>query len=56
MLSWQKEKILAEEIITYPCLYGKNKNSYHERDVARNAWEKVTEHLTFAENDKHNLF
>ena len=37
----QEDKLLAEEVHKYPCLYDKKKKSYHERDVVRNAWEKV---------------
>ena len=34
----------------------RQKSSYQERNFVRNAWENVTEHLTFVESSKHNLF
>ena len=56
MLSLKDEEILAEEVHKYPCLYDRKSKSFHERDVVRNAWEKVTEHLPFVENYQHDLF
>ena len=56
MLALKDEEILAKQVHKDPCLYNRKNESYDERDVVRNAWEKVAEHLTFLENGTHDLF
>ena len=39
--SIRQEKQLAEEVELYPCLFGKSDETYKEKGVIKNAWEKV---------------
>ena len=55
MLSSQEEEILAGQVHKYLCHYDKRQNPYYEIDVVGNDWEKMTEHLTFVENNKHDF-
>ena len=56
MMTLKDEEILDEEVHIYPYVYDRKIKIFHERDVVGNAQEKVTEHLKFVENYKHNSF
>ena len=40
-LSLNEEEILAERVKLFPVLYDKSYEGYKEKDVVKNAWEKV---------------
>ena len=51
-LSLQEEEILSEKVKQFPVLYDKTVKGYKEKDVVKNAWNKVAESLDFVENSK----
>ena len=49
-LSLNEDKLLAECVSQYPCLYNKACKEYKERDVVINAWREVVTELEFLED------
>ena len=46
-LSLQENEELAEAVRTFPCLYGKSKKEYKDKNVVQNAWKEVADQLDF---------
>ena len=44
-LSLKEEETPAEKVRQYPVLFDKTARGYKEKDVVKNAWEKVAESL-----------
>ena len=44
-LSLQENEELAEAVRTFPCLYGKSKKEYKDKNVVQNAWKEVADEL-----------
>ena len=55
-LTLQEEEILSEKVKQFPVLYDKTVKGYKEKDVVKNAWDKVAESLDFVENSKNILY
>ena len=55
-LTLQEEEILSEKVKQFPVLYDKTVKGYKEKDVLKNAWDKVAESLDFVENSKNILY
>ena len=51
-LSLQENEELAEAVRTFPCLYGKSKKEYKDKNVVQNTWKEVADQLDFIENSK----
>ena len=51
-LPLQENEELAETVRTFPCLYGKSKKEYKDKNVVQNAWKEVADQLDFIENSK----
>ena len=47
-----EDELLAEAVRKYPALYDKRLKDYKDRNVCRNAWEKVANSLDFVEDGK----
>ena len=52
VLSFQENEELAGAFQTFPCLYGKSKKEYKDKNVVQNAWKEVADQLDFIENGK----
>ena len=55
-LTLQEEQILSQEVKQFPVLYHKTVKGHKEKDVVKNAWDKVAESLDFVENSKNILY